>query len=187
MTALPAIPTDLPRTTLTTARLILRPTRPDDARTAYGILSDWDISKWLRPAPYPPDPDQVAAWFAGHATEWAHAHAFRFAICLDGALIGVVDLDGIEPGVPEATLGYWLDRNHWGQGYAFEAARAAIGFAFGPMGCAALNSGHAAEHPASGRILKKLGFQRASETEKLFVAQGAMRPYIGYRLPRPVT
>jgi Acetyltransferase (GNAT) domain len=37
-------------------------------------------------------------------------------------------LDAISEG--EANLGYWLDRPHWGLGYAFEAAQAVVRFAF---------------------------------------------------------
>ena len=42
--------------------------------------------------------------------------------------IGVVGIDWREPDAPE--LGYWLGVEHWGQGFATEAARAVIDFTF---------------------------------------------------------
>ena len=42
--------------------------------------------------------------------------------------IGMVGVDWREPEAPE--LGYWLGVEHWGQGFATEAARAVIDFTF---------------------------------------------------------
>ena len=54
-----------------------------------------------------------------------------FAIALDGALIG---MSGLDPRTDGAELGYWLGVPFWGRGYATEAVRAVIDYAFGDAG-----------------------------------------------------
>jgi RimJ/RimL family protein N-acetyltransferase len=67
-------------------------------------------------------------------------------------MIGVIDVD-------EGSLGYWIDRSAWGQGYAYEAASAVVRFARERVGLLKLTAGRAYDNPASGRILCKLGFR----------------------------
>jgi RimJ/RimL family protein N-acetyltransferase len=55
-------------------------------------------------------------------------------------------------------LGVHLRQPYWGQGYAEEADRAVMGYAFGVLGAAALFAGHHPSNDASRRILLKLGF-----------------------------
>ena len=142
--------------TITTERLILRPTRPSDAVCAVAIRSAWEVSRNLSRASFPPDPHEIARWFADHGREWQSGEAYRFAIECDGAMIGVIDLDGLARG--EAHLGYWLDPAAWGRGYASEAGAALVRFADSEVGLTMLRAGHASDNPSSGRVLTKLGF-----------------------------
>lgn len=146
----------MPRLSIKTDRLILRPTRAADAARAFEIQSDWDVTRMLRMASFPPDREEIAQWFADHEREWATGEAYRFAIERDARMIGLIDVDEIADG--EGSLGYWLDRSHWGHGYAFEAAQAVMHFVFADVGLRMLHSGHAQDNPASGRVLVKLGF-----------------------------
>jgi RimJ/RimL family protein N-acetyltransferase len=79
-----------------------------------------------------------------------------FAIVLDGAAIGAC---GIEVRPEGVELGYWLGVPFWRRGYATEAARAVIDYAFGELGHEALQSGARVSNPASRRVLEKCGFQ----------------------------
>ncbi len=56
-------------------------------------------------------------------------------------------------------LGFHIRFDHWGQGYATEAARAVIGYAFEVRRVAGLFAGHNPKNNASRRVLQKLGFQ----------------------------
>jgi [ribosomal protein S5]-alanine N-acetyltransferase len=141
-----------------TDRLLLRPTRVADADRAFEIQTDWEVTRMLSLASFPPDRQEIERWFADHPREWEADHAYRFAVVLEEKMIGVVDIDGI--GEREGTLGYWFDRAVWGRGYAFEAAHAVTRFAVGNACLLKLKAGHARDNPASGRILTKLGFSR---------------------------
>jgi RimJ/RimL family protein N-acetyltransferase len=173
----------IPRVLLTTARLALRPTEASDAARAFEIQSNWNVTRNLRMASYPPDRAGIEAWFASHEQEWRDGTAYRFAIVECGRMIGLADIDEIANS--EGGLGYWLDESAWGKGYAFEAAQALVAFAFGAVNLAALKSGHAADNPASGRILAKLAFRH---TEDVAIPSGSRGTDIlqrRYRLARP--
>jgi RimJ/RimL family protein N-acetyltransferase len=55
-------------------------------------------------------------------------------------------------------MGYWIARQHWGRGFATEAAEALIDIAR-TLGLASLEGSHFIDNPASGRVLEKLGFE----------------------------
>lgn len=153
--------TTIPPLKLETERLLLRPTTAADAARAFEIQSDWNVTRMLRMASFPPDRDAIASWFAEHRREWEAGEAYRFAIERDGRLIGIVDIDEIAGA--EGELGYWLEQAAWGQGYALEAARAVVAFAFGAPALQRLRSAHAVDNIASGNVLTKLGFRPLGE------------------------
>ena len=147
-----------PRSTIRlTPQLTLRPSEAADAEMAFAIQSDWNVTRMLRMAPYPPDRSEMAKWFADHPREWATGEAYRFTVESDGRMIGLGDLDEIRNGA--ADLGYWFDRSAWGRGYASAVGEFLVRFAFSILDLARLRSAHADDNPASGRVLKKLGFQ----------------------------
>lgn len=124
----------------------------------------------LSMASFPPDRDAIERWFADHERQWLSGEAYRFAVDLDGRMIGMVDIDGIAQ--REGTLGYWLDRATWGRGYAFEAASAVTRLSFEELGLTRLKAGHADDNPASGRILTKLGFTFLDTVERFSRSRG---------------
>ncbi len=111
----------------------------------------------LRMASFPPDRRNLGRWFADHPREWKAGEAYRFAVELDGRMIGVADIDEISE--REGSVGYWFDRSAWGRGYAYEAARAIVSFGREGVGLLRLTAGHAHDNLASGRVLSKLGFR----------------------------
>ena len=144
---------------------MLRPTSAEDADRVFAIQSDWTVTVMLRMASFPPVYRELSDWFADHRREWLAGEAHRFAVQLGGWMVGVVDIDNIHG--DEGELGYWFERLAWGHGYASEAARAVVGFAFDEVGLSRLAAGHAVDNPASGRVLTRLGF-RALDTVEVF-------------------
>jgi [ribosomal protein S5]-alanine N-acetyltransferase len=160
----------MPPRSMKTGRLVLRPTRRSDADRAVEIQTDWEVTRMLRMASFPPDRQEIRRWFADHQREWLAGEAYRFAVELEGQMVGVVDVDGIAE--REGSLGYWLDRAAWGRGYAFEAAHAVTRFVFEDVGLSRLRAGHAHDNPASGRVLAKLGFSRLDTVQRFSRPRG---------------
>jgi RimJ/RimL family protein N-acetyltransferase len=160
----------LARTAITTNRLVLRPTSVADAGRALEIQSDWEVTRMLRMVSFPPDRQAIRDWFGGHEREWSAGEAYRFAVEVEGRMAGLVDIDEIAGS--DGDLGYWFEKAAWGHGYAFEAAQAVVRFALDNVGLSTLKSGHAADNPASGRILTKLGFAPAGTIELFSHSRG---------------
>ena len=78
----------------------------------------------------------------------------------DGALIGdcVVKLNGDDG--QQALVGYVLDREHHGHGYATEVVGGLVGALFGVHGMHRLSAYVCEENRASQRVLEKAGFRR---------------------------
>ncbi|HEV2364446.1 MAG TPA: GNAT family N-acetyltransferase [Caulobacteraceae bacterium] len=171
------------RREIRTQRLTLRPSRAGDAAAALAIQADWRVTRMLRAARFPPDEAELAAWFADHQRQWRAGEAYRFAIIFQGRFAGLTDVDEIGKG--EGELGYWLAPEAWGHGLATEAGRALVDFAFATASLARLSSGHAADNPASGRVLEKLGFRFAGETRLFSRSRKAEITQRQYRLERP--
>ncbi len=78
-------------------------------------------------------------------------------------LIGGCGVHLNEEGAPE--LGYWIARPYWGLGFATEAARAVLGMARA-NGVTDIRAAHFIDNPASGNVLRKLGFRFTGQVER---------------------
>jgi len=85
---------------------------------------------------------------------------YAFGLFSKGALVGRVALSNVVRGAGQyATIGYSVDRNHNGRGYATEAVRLAVAFAFRDAGLHRIQGAVMPENPASARVLIKAGFR----------------------------
>ena len=119
---------------LKTERLLLRAFRDGDLDAMAAMSADPDVMRYLGDGR---TFDRDDAWrqmamFVGH---WSLRGFGNWAVQeLDsGAYVGRVGLDYPE-GWPGRELGWVLAREHWGKGYATEAARAALAHALGTLG-----------------------------------------------------
>jgi RimJ/RimL family protein N-acetyltransferase len=138
---------------LKTERLMLRAPCRGDIPAIVHFAGDRRIAENTLRVPHPYGAGDAEQFITSTNREDGSA---TFAIMLDGALIGICVIDLREGG---AELGCWLGAPHWGHGYATEAVRAVIDYAFGELGHEALQSGARVSNPASRRVLEKCGFQ----------------------------
>src|SRR5512139_3359115 len=85
---------------------------------------------------------------------------FQLAVVLQasGQLIGNCGIRQASAGAHEADIGYELAPDHWGRGYATEAARAIVQFGFAELKVHRIWAWCIADNIASARVLEKLGF-----------------------------
>lgn len=175
-------PLDPAEIRLVTDRLVLRPTSVVDAPSAVEIQANWAVTSMLAGARFPPDRQEIVRWFAHHPEEWQAGAAYRFAVEYVGTFIGVVDIESIREG--SGSLGYWLEPSSWGKGIATEAAQAVIRFGFDVIGLRELRAGHAADNPASGKILTKIGFRYVETVRIHSRSRDTEIEHCRYLLPR---
>jgi RimJ/RimL family protein N-acetyltransferase len=151
--------TDQP--TLQTERLILRPFVPADAPEVQRLAGDPLIASTTLSIPHPYPDGAAEQWIAGHAGKFAGGEEVQFAVTrrAGGTLLGAIGLTGISNWHQHAEMGYWIGRAFWGQGYATEAARALLAYAFGQRKLNRVHACHFTRNPASGRVMQKIGMQ----------------------------
>ena len=59
-----------------------------------------------------------------------------------------------------AELGYWIDKNRWGQGFCTEAAAEALRFGFEELSLHKIFAHYMTINPASGRVMDKIGMKQ---------------------------
>jgi RimJ/RimL family protein N-acetyltransferase len=98
-----------------------------------------------------------------------------------GEFIGFTGLNPMPDGVPGAggvEIGWRLARHAWHRGYATEAARAALGVAFGGAGLAEVWSMTAVLNKPSQAVMRRLGMTEAARFGH------PLRPHVTYLLAR---
>lgn len=161
-----------------TERLLLRPGWAEDAPALAEAIGDEMIVRNLASVPWPYALDDAHSFLDG----WTSGSPSRFLMVQRTAgaprIIGCIGIDRMEGG--EVELGYWVARSHWGLGYATEAGRHMIELAR-TMGIRRLSASHFTDNPASGAVLRKLGFRPTGRrVERNSLGRGAAAPTIEY-------
>ncbi len=140
-----------------TPRLTLRPGWPEDAPELARAIGHERVVRNLARAPWP-YAERDAHDFLGRAFDRHEPSFLVFERSREAPrLVGGVGLDLDAEGAPE--LGYWLTPDAWGRGYATEAGRAVLSVARDALRLKRVRAGHFLDNPASGRVLRKLGFR----------------------------
>ena len=140
---------------LETERLILRPPRLEDAKAIAVLANDRRIAENTARIPHPYRVADAEAFIAG--VNVPGGETVFLITDLDDSILGGCGVGVLDGQGPE--LGYWLGVPFWGQGYATEAVRAVIDYAFTEVDYAFLNAGARVTNPGSRRVLEKCGFQ----------------------------
>ena len=163
-----------------TPRLMLRPGWPEDAPVLAETIAHEQVVRMTSRVPWPYGLADAEAFLA-------RPHDPRLPTCLilerraaALRLVGGVDLH-LDEG--EHEIGYWLTPAAWGRGFATEAASAMIDHARHGLGLARVGGRHFADNPASGRVLRKLGFEPTGLVGTLSsIARGRDDPAVHYAL-----
>ncbi|MDF1848455.1 MAG: GNAT family N-acetyltransferase [Parvibaculaceae bacterium] len=151
-------------------KLTLRPFTLDDAPRVTELVSNWNVASMVARIPHPYPKDAAEEWIAGHKERRAAGDSWPFAIeTKKPGLVGTIGLSMTESGSME--IGYWIGEPYWGKGIASEATRVLVEFAFDILGVERLAAGHFKANPASGRVLKKVGFEEVGEDKRFCLAR----------------
>ncbi len=163
---------------LATERLTLRAPRCEDVKAIAVLANDRRIAVNTARIPHPyrlADAEQFIAAVNRRDGEVC------FVIAHGDTLIGAC---GIDPREDAPELGYWLGARYWGRGYATEAVRAVIDYAFGDLEHETLQAGARVSNPASRRVLEKCAFQWTGVRLTRIRAINSAAPVDRFRLDR---
>lgn len=171
--------TDSPRTAVwpvRTDRLQIRPMAAPDIDAMWQWRRLPEVNRWLGLAPDSIeafrerylDPERLASM---HIVELLPAGDDAAPVPIGDIMIrlgdGWAQLEVADQakGV-EAELGWVLDPEHTGRGYATEAIRAVIDVCFGPLGLRRVHAGCFADNEPSWRLMERLGMRREEFSRK---------------------
>lgn len=149
-------------TTLHTARLILRPWREDDFEPFAAMSADPKVMEHFPSTLTRAESDAVAGRLKAHIEH----HGFGFwALELPGVapfigFAGLLHVSFEEHFTPAVEIGWRLAPAHWRQGYATEAARAALAHGFGALALSEIVSFTIPANLPSQAVMQRLGMTR---------------------------
>jgi RimJ/RimL family protein N-acetyltransferase len=145
--------------TLETERLLLRPFRSSDLDDYAAMRADREVLRYLVGAGGEPwdrgRSSRHMAYMIGHWQVWGTG-TWAVEHKATGAFIGIVGFSEPE-GWPGLELAWALVRPYWGNGYATEAARAALAYAFMALKKTRVISLIHPENQASVRVAERIG------------------------------
>jgi len=159
--------------TLRTARLLLRPFADDDASALFAlhgnahVLRYWDSPPWRERA-------RAGRFIAACRRMAQEGTGARVAIerVADGAFIGWCGIGRWNPDYRSAAITYCLDDAFWRHGYATEAVRALLQWAFDTLDLNRVQAETDTRNAASARVLEKLGFVREGTLREDCIVEG---------------
>ncbi|MGD0192719.1 MAG: GNAT family N-acetyltransferase [Rhizomicrobium sp.] len=146
---------------LESERLILREWRRDDFEPLARFMADPDVTRYLTGEPL----SRADAW-RNMASLIGHWFLRGYGMWVverksDGAFLGRVGMNNPE-GWPGLEVGWTLGKEYWGQGYATEAARVAMRYAFLTQPVDGIISVIHIDNSASQAVAARLGETRGA-------------------------
>jgi RimJ/RimL family protein N-acetyltransferase len=173
--------------TLSGARVRLRRWRDEDREAFAAMNSDARVMEFFRSSLSRADSDAMVDHIEQHFCE----HGFGlWAIDIPGGapFIGFAGLSWARfgaPFTPCVEVGWRLAFEHWGHGYATEAARLALGYGFGTLALSEIVSFSSATNHRSRAVMERLGMRRdpAEDFDYPSFPEGhPLRRHVLYRL-----
>ncbi len=159
--------------TLRTERLLLRPSRENDAAALFGTFSDARVARYLSRPPWP-DIGVARERIARDIKALPEGDYLCLMLerAVDGRLIGECSLFGFSEQCRRAELGYALAAEAWGHGYMHEALSTFLGFGFAELGLNRVEADIDPRNEASARALERLGFVKEGHLRERWIVAG---------------
>ncbi len=150
---------------IATTRLRLRPLGPEDAPRLGELFARnrGPLERWT--GLVPEDADEVLEYLELERAEAEAGLVLAHGVFARGALIGAVQVILDRSGA--GRLGYWIDVEHGGRGFAFEAAAALARVALALGFANRLELRCRSDNHASLRVARRLGFRLAPAGDHL--------------------
>jgi RimJ/RimL family protein N-acetyltransferase len=147
---------------LETDRLTLRPFVEEDFEAMHAMRSNPEVVLYLYEEPFSPEQTRDLLTRKMAVTAWAHEDVWFSGAVVErssGATVGDIAFHWVSERDRTAEIGFVFDPRHQGKGFATEAARAVVDWAFATAGMHRVVGRTEARNAASARVLEKLGMR----------------------------
>jgi RimJ/RimL family protein N-acetyltransferase len=174
-------------TELRTPRLLLRQWLEADLGPFAALNGDTEVMRYYAAPLDRAQSDELAGRWGARIAEQGWGQ-WAVELCATGSFIGAVGLSAPRfqaHFTPAIEVGWRLAREHWGIGYATEAAAAAVAFGFEELRLDEIVSFTTVANQRSRRVMERLGMTHdaADDFDHPLVAHGhPLRPHVLYRL-----
>ena len=164
-------------------RLILRRWADADKAPFAALNADPEVMRYLPAVLTAPESDALADRADGMFEQ--HGHGLWAVERKDtGEFIGFTGLNPMPAGIPGeggVEIGWRLAREHWGHGFATEAALESLRFAFDELGLSHVNSITALSNTRSRSVMERIGMRQHGLFEHPAVPVGnPLREHVRY-------
>jgi len=115
------------------------------------------------------------------ARKMGNRYDFGIFVKETNTLIGTIALYKFNPSM-KCILGYSLDKDHYGRGYATEAVRLILDFAFNEIGFHRVEAGAMPRNIGSTRVLEKVGFVKEGLARGYLQIKGVWEDHYMYAM-----
>lgn len=173
-----------------TDRLVLRRWEERDLPAFRAQDADPLVRRFMGPLLTADQSDAVRERHRGYE----RAHGLGFLTVerqADGAVLGFC---GLKPGAPatpiegEVEIGWLFGAEHWGQGYAAEAAQGVLDWAWGHLDAPSIAAITTAANAGSRKVMDRIGMVHEPADDflhPLLADDPALRAHVTYRIRRP--
>jgi len=142
-------------------RIILRPLEERDAPTLYENVKEYEMARWLINLPHPYPKDGALEFIKKSRDLMEKGESYELAIESKetSEVIGVMSFCKVNQKNRSAEVGYWVAKEHRGEGIATEAGLALLIFGFEELNLERIYSKCFSENIPSQRIMEKIGMQ----------------------------
>jgi len=167
---------------LVTQRLRLRRFRVDDVDAMHACYGDAGAMRWWNTPPHARKSDTERS--VRRSMVFAPWKRMVWAVAKgpEDRCIGMVNYHNADMDHRKAEVGYLLQPAEHGQGLAFEAMSAVVGFCFGEMGMHRLQAVIDPDNAASRGLAQKLGFRQEGVLRESLFLGGVWRDDVIYGL-----
>ncbi len=165
-----------------TERLILKPYSPEQATVLAETLNNFEIARWTN-LPFPYENEYAVAWIEQTLKDIESQTGFELAVIIKDTneLIGTMSVMHIDKRSKVGELGYWIKPDKQGYGYATEAGRAIIDFAFNELKLHKVIGRCLSDNIASKQVMQKCGLTIEGEAKSQILQYGEYKDmtYLG--------
>ena len=171
-----------------TPRLFMRRVLPQDAADMYEYSSDPSVTRFLTWEPHR-DIEYTKRYLESVQRQYRSLKYYDWALVVrkTGKMIGTCGFASIDLKENTAEIGYVINRNYWGQGYAAEAASAVIVFGFQKMCFDSISARYMIGNDASRRVMEKCRMNYFGERDEYIEAKGGYRKVGICRIMNPLS